>query len=266
QTNDTWRNQDVISLRAGTLTQIVLTATAIQNSLSVSWAALGLGRTAIRSEYLYSQTLVDNLKTTYVRFLKTASLARALSLTANEIAYLGTAMNIAGDRSTSIAASSNTVVGPKPGIGIGAARQLITVTGPTAARLSPVTVIPQDGTAVPFPVAGQAFPDIGRGWLNFLSVSGASDPVVGASLRDRLVALLDFARIKRAISPRDERLLAVLQNPTLHDGSPAVRPLTGWPVQSVNALLQRFFGSIQSTTLSSIENLSRVYDAFAIVK
>src|SRR5262249_59371416 len=107
--------------------------------------------------------------------------------------------------------------------------------------------------------------DLGRGWLNFLSVTGNAGPVA-ASLRDVLVGLLDFARIKRAVSPKDERLLAALENPVLADGSPAIQSLTGWTRESLNALLQHFFGSTSLASLASVENLARTYDAFAIAK
>ncbi len=110
----------------------------------MSWQSLGLGWQVIPAEYLYPLSLVTRLGDTYVRFLKAASLAAALSLTAAEIAYLGTAST---------------------------------------------------------PPAG---------WLNSLAAQGNPDPATAASLAGVLTALLDFARIKQALSPSDERLLAVL--------------------------------------------------------
>jgi hypothetical protein len=278
QANNTWSNQSAISFQAGTLTPIVLTATSVKNTLSVTWAGFGLGRKTIPGEALYSATLVDNLNATYVRFLNTASLATGLSLTANEVAYLGAATDFrvnttdrrdnvhAGDVTFTPASMSNIAVGSKLVIDIGTAQEVVTVTGITAATFSTLTLKPHNGTAIPFPIVGQAFPDIGRGWFNFLSMSNADDSGVGASLRDVLATLLDFVRIKQAVSPRDERLLAVLRNPTLSDGTPAVRTLTGWTLESLRALLQRLFVKIEPAVLSSIENLSRVYDAFVIAK
>jgi hypothetical protein len=60
-------------------------------------------------------------------------------------------------------------------------------------------------------------------------------------------------------------LLAALQNPIV-DGRPAIQGVTGWALDSLNALLQRFFGGFAPTLLSAVENLRRVYDAFAIIK
>jgi hypothetical protein len=197
--SNTWTNQSPISFKAGNLTPIRLTVTSIIGRLSVTWEAQGLGRSTIPAASLYSWTLVENLCATYVRFLKAASIASALSLSANEIAA----------------------------------------------------------------------PVIGQGWLNALDVSGTTpDATTAESLRDVLTALLDFARLKRALSPRDERLLAVLRDPSavLPDGSLAVRSLTGWPLDSLNALMERFFGNIQIGNLSSIENFARVYDALNVVK
>ena len=87
-----------------------------------------------------------------------------------------------------------------------------------------------------------------------------------------LTALLDFSRIKQALSPSDERLLAVLRNPRqLPSCQAAARQtallsLTGWTQASVNALLTQFFGSTDPASLSSVENFRRVYDAYSIVK
>jgi GH18 family chitinase len=196
QAGNVWSGQ--IPLTAGTLTPIVLTVASLHSSLALSWQSPGLGSQIVPGQYLYSATLVDRLRTTYVRFLKTASLASALSLTANEGAWL----------------------------------------------------------------ARQALSGIGSGWLNALAVSGAPDATTAAALGDVLAALLAFARIKQALSPADERLVAVLQGPT----QMAVTTLTGWALGSLNALLARFFGNTQLANLSSVENFRRVYDAYALVR
>jgi peptidoglycan hydrolase-like protein with peptidoglycan-binding domain len=285
-----WTNQSAIFLQAGTPTPIVLTATSLTGALSVTWEGRGFGRTAIPAESLYSATLIDNLNATYVRFLKTASLATALSLTASEIADLGTAKrfrvnttdsldNLPGGNATFTPASmTNIMAGKTLVISSGAAAQeVVTVAGIAAAppatipsKFTATTAMPHDGTATPFPIVSQSLPNIGEGWLNFLSLSAetVNPDSVNASLRDVLTAVIEFARLKRALSPRDERLLAVLQDPTqmLPDGSLAIRSLTGWALDALNALLQRFFGDIDLNHLSSIENFRRVYDAFAIVK
>ena len=198
-----WLNQDSISLVAGALVAFTLTATSISTTLSVSWQSSGLGWEIIPGEYLYSATLTERLGHTYTRFLKAASLAAALSLTAAEVAYLD--------------------------------------------RASPVS---------------------GQGWLNVLTTAGDPGPATAASLTDVLTTLLDFARVKQALSPADERLLAVLGNPgaPLPGGQTAVASLTGWAQTSVNALLTQFFGSTNLASLTSVENFSRVFDAYALVQ
>ncbi len=79
--------------------------------------------------------------------------------------------------------------------------------------------------------------------------------------------MLDFARIKQALSPGDGRLLAALQNPaaTLPGGDNALLTLAGWGQDSLNALLTRFFGNAQLANLAHIENFRRVHDVYAVI-
>lgn len=204
QNGSVWSNQSPIALTAGSLSAITLTATTLIKTLTVSWQSTGLGWQVIPGSYLYSATLVERLRTSYVRFLKATSLATTLALTANEIAYLATN----GD----------------------------------------------------FQVNGQ-------GWLNTLPVIGQPDMPTSASLRAVLVLLLQFARLKAALSPNDERLLAILESPAaaLPNGQSALLALTGWEQESVDALLSQFFASPQLAPLMHLENFRRVYDAYAIV-
>jgi len=198
-----WQNQDPISLVAGALAQFTLTATSIKTTLSVSWQSTGLGWEIIPGGYLYSGTLIARLDHTYTRFLKAASLAGVLSLTASEVRDLDTATTISG-----------------------------------------------------------------QGWLNVLAAQGDPAPATAASLTGVLNTLLDFSRVKQALSPADERLLAVLGNPAapVPGGQTAVASLTGWAPASVNALLTQFFGSSDLASLTSVENFSRVFDAYALVQ
>ena len=53
--------------------------------------------------------------------------------------------------------------------------------------------------------------------------------------------------------------------PTLPGSNSALLSLTGWDRASVNALLTQFFGSTDPASLSTVENLRRVYDAYTIV-
>jgi hypothetical protein len=202
QAGTRWESQSPISLQAGALAGLTVTATSIRTTLAVSWQSLGLGWEIIAGEYLYPARLVSRLGDSYVRFLKAANLGAALSLTAAEIAYLGTASTLPA------------------------------------------------------------------GWLNSLAAQGNPDPGPAASLGDVLAALLDYARLKQALSPSDERLLAVLGNPaaTLPSGQGALLSLTGWAQNSVNALLTQFFGSPDPGGLSAVENFRRVFDAYRIVQ
>jgi hypothetical protein len=92
----------------------------------------------------------------------------------------------------------------------------------------------------------------------------AAGPAVAGTataLTAMLGILLDYARVKAAISPSDERVLAVVQDPTLD----ALTALTGWDPVSVNALLQQLFGNTMITNIGHVENLRRLYDAYAVV-
>jgi Neuraminidase-like domain/FHA domain/Salmonella virulence plasmid 28.1kDa A protein len=91
-----WQNQGPIALVAGALVSFTVTATSIQTTFSVSWQGLGLGWETIPGAYLYPASLTGHLSNTYIRFLKAVSLASALTLTAAETAYLGTASIISG--------------------------------------------------------------------------------------------------------------------------------------------------------------------------
>ena len=87
-----WRNMGPIELRAGTLYPVRLTVEKVRNVVRVEWdwEPKGQGRAAIPERYLYPTTLFDRFQETYVRFLKAASLAMGLGLTANELAYFAT--------------------------------------------------------------------------------------------------------------------------------------------------------------------------------
>ena len=299
-THDLWNNQGPISLTAGALVPITLTATSIKTTFSVSWQSQGMGWQPIPTQYLYPINLVTRLGDTYVRFLKASSLASDLSLTAAEIAYLGTASSFSVNTTDATQVTPGTAFTPAsmaniaPGSALviddGSAQETVTVTATTPTTFTATAVHAHDGTTTPFAILSQSSPRIGQGWLNFLTGTGwltelpeqpGPDAATAASLADVLKALADFAVMKKAFSPSDSRLLAVLQNPAaqlpvspamaqqpataLPVTNSALLSLTGWNLASVNALLTRFFGSINPASLSSVENLRRVYDAYAIV-
>jgi len=113
-------------------------------------------------------------------------------------------------------------------------------------------------------------PTAGGSWLNDLATTGTPDAATAATLCDVLTGLLDFSRIKLALSPAspgDGRLLAVLQDPgaLLPGGQSALASLTGWAQDSLDALLTQFFGSTDPKPLSIVANFARVDDACAIV-
>ncbi len=273
-----WRNQGPISLVAGAPAAIRLTGTSLKETFSVKWESAGSGWAIIPQRYLYSATLVDRLRTTYVRFLKAVALAAALSFTAEELAYLARATRFGvstSDKTDAVAAGSvtltpasmaNIAVGTALVIDSGAAQEVVTVTAVTATGFTATTTKAHDGTATPFPITDLAFG--GQGWLNALPVLGTAGQATASALGSVLSALLDVSRIKRGLSPGDSRLLAVLENPalTLSDGSLALLTLTGWARESVEALLQHFFGGTQLAALGTIAGFGRVYDAYAVVR
>ena len=100
------------------------------------------------------------------------------------------------------------------------------------------------------------------GWLNTLAVTGNPAPSDAATLLDRLEQLLDFARVKSDLSPDDEQVLAILQDPASATAQPDSRlfALTHWDKGSLDDLLAHF-GAVVAN-LSDLETLRRVYDAF----
>jgi hypothetical protein len=91
------------------------------------------------------------------------------------------------------------------------------------------------------------------------------DVPTSRSLRDVLAALLDFARIKAALSPDDERLLSVLQDPAaiLPNGDRLLLTVTRWESGSLDVLLKRF--GVTQLDLAHLDTFRRVYDAYAQV-
>jgi hypothetical protein len=277
--NGLWSNLGPITLTAGQLIPITLTAGSIRTTFSVSWTSQGLGWQAIPTSCLYPLNLVNRLGDTYVRFLKATSLASGLSLAASEIAYLGTAtgysVNTADATAVAVGAATftpasmtNIAVGSALVIDDATAQETVTVTAVTSTTFSAVAANAHDGASAPFAILSRSVPALSRGWLNFLTAQGDPDQTTATALCGVLAAMLDFARIKQALSPTDQRLLAVIANPpaVLPNNQPALLSLTGWAQSSVNALLTRFFGSASWASLSSVENFRRVFDAYAIVQ
>ncbi len=277
-----------VTLRAGVLTALALDAKGVVTTLTLSWqsTSAGLGWQPIDGQCLFSQTQIAGLRDTYVRFLKAASLASALALGADEIAYLAydSARAVAtsakdktvpGPATFHPASMANIAVGSRLAIGAAAAAEVAAVTAVTATSFSAQTTKAHDGSAAAFAIVSAPSPDIGRGWLNTLpgtpyaDALGAAYPggADGARLMATLQAALDFARLKKALSPNDERLLQTLAAPAaiLPNGQTALANLTGWAASSVNALLMRLTGATSLAALTDIETFARVFDAVAIV-
>ncbi|MFM9951807.1 MAG: neuraminidase-like domain-containing protein [Saprospiraceae bacterium] len=84
-----WSNANPIEMRAGMLYLFDLKVEKVAQVLRVQWewAPKGQGRAVIPARYLYSATSFSAFQEAYIRFLKTASLATGLGLSANEMAY-----------------------------------------------------------------------------------------------------------------------------------------------------------------------------------
>jgi hypothetical protein len=178
-----WTNQGPIELTAGQLTSINLTITSLKSTLTLNWRTTGLGLQPVPPVYLYSDTLMDRLQTAYVRFLKATSLASALSLTADEIAFLGTSPSFAvnttdatdklspGVATFTPASMKNIAAGSILVIDSGPAQEVVTVTSAGASSFKATIVNPHDGTAAPFRIVDLPDAATGDGWLNLLPVS-----------------------------------------------------------------------------------------------
>jgi hypothetical protein len=286
-----WSNLAAITLTAGTPIPVTLTATSLKTTFAVDWTAKGIGWQPIPATSLFAQNLVTRLGDTYIRFLKAATLASALTLTAAEIAYLGTAPIFAVNTTCTSTVSPGVQVRITPVsiTNITAGMFLVIDAGPNSSEVIKVVNVdttstpptftaatvtkPHDGTTTPFPIISQPQPRMSQGWLNYLTPQGApSDPTDLAAV---LNSLLNYARIKQALSPHDQRLLVVLADPTAtlpgaqSGRQRAMLSLTGWPQDSLNALLTHFFPGVglfpadtTAATLCSIDNFTRIYDAY----
>lgn len=106
----------------------------------------------------------------------------------------------------------------------------------------------------------------GDGWLNALAVTGDPASLTAAALLKPFRDLLDFARIKSEISPDDESLLTVLQNPAAATTNPdsLLYTIARWDKTSLDDLLTHFGNNIAG--LSHFDQFRRAYDAFALIQ
>lgn len=88
QDGGTWSNAGPIELRSGSLHAVSLTVENVKDIVAVRWQTTGRGWEIIPARFLYSATLVANLRHAYVRCLKAAALTGVLKLTSAEMAHL----------------------------------------------------------------------------------------------------------------------------------------------------------------------------------
>ena len=106
----------------------------------------------------------------------------------------------------------------------------------------------------------------GDGWLNSLPVTGDAPPAIAAGLLGPLESLLDFAGTKAALSPDDERLLDVLNDPVSAAAGPEslLFAISRWDAPSLGEVVAQFGGSIGG--LSDFGFFRRVRDAFSVIQ
>ncbi|TMV44388.1 PA14 domain-containing protein,virulence plasmid 28 protein [Paenibacillus mesophilus] len=105
----------------------------------------------------------------------------------------------------------------------------------------------------------------GESWLNGLPTSVVPDPALSAALYKSFRGLLEVARLKAELAPKDERLLAVLRDPAAAalDADGPLYILTRWEEASLQTLLTRF--GVTIADLASPETFGRVFDAYGWV-
>lgn len=119
----------------------------------------------------------------------------------------------------------------------------------------------------------------GQGYLNSLPVTGSPNKDMSTALRKAFMALLDYARIKKELSPEDERLLTVLKDPEVtiqKHTSETDKPelllfsLTRWEPDSLDALLIRFgkvkAGKADRSALKDLDTFKRVHTAYGALR
>jgi Neuraminidase-like domain/Putative peptidoglycan binding domain len=90
-----WRTHDPLTLTAGTLTSVLLTAEGIAADLTLRWESAGLGWQVVPGRQLYPHTALDALAATYTRVRKVCSLATTARITPAETTHLATDLDLA---------------------------------------------------------------------------------------------------------------------------------------------------------------------------
>lgn len=99
QNGTTWRNTNSLLMTAGRLVAIELTVEKVRARVNVSWETPKRRRETIPARYLYQGATLQTLRKACLRFLKVATLASTLRLSADEVDFLGadTTLQIGGD-------------------------------------------------------------------------------------------------------------------------------------------------------------------------
>jgi hypothetical protein len=84
------RNTEPIELTAGVLYEIIVTVERVRDVVAIKWETATRPREVIPGRYLYPPSVLGPFSDTYTRFIKAASLALALKITANELAHFAT--------------------------------------------------------------------------------------------------------------------------------------------------------------------------------
>lgn len=90
-----WRTHAPLLWGAGQLIRLTLTVSDIHASLRLLWHTTGSGWVVIDGARLYPGSVMDDLRVSYVRTLKAASLGTAAKTTPNELAHLATDPDLA---------------------------------------------------------------------------------------------------------------------------------------------------------------------------
>ncbi|HEY0171737.1 MAG TPA: neuraminidase-like domain-containing protein [Pyrinomonadaceae bacterium] len=132
-------------------------------------------------------------------------------------------------------------------------------------------------TRADYRINGTGQPDTGgQGWLNHLPAEDnlrLADPgdaaaarALNATLLTPLRDLLRFARMKSAVSPGDEALLRILEDPVAASGPPGAPlfALTRWDAASLDEFLAHFGGGLSE--LGHVGFFHRVFQAFELAQ
>ncbi len=106
----------------------------------------------------------------------------------------------------------------------------------------------------------------GEGWLNALPVEPSPAGTESQMLLGNVLALLQYQELKEVLEVRDERLAALLEDPTAvgEDGQPLLDRLTGWQEVDRTALLDHF--GLATEDLAHLGSLYRLQMAMALAE